>query len=106
MNKKYILVATLVVLGALIVSAFGWAAITRSKASASLTPAEIMALRWNAMARYYEAKSAQTGVYAADYSWASRRDVRERSNVTYQTSATAYGWSFRRDAKERFSGGY
>jgi len=29
MNKKYILVVMLVVIGALVVSAFGWAAITR-----------------------------------------------------------------------------
>jgi hypothetical protein len=69
MNKKMFAFVMMVVVGALVVSAFSWAAITRFNESqraltgdlASLNADEASAYRWDAIARFYNANNSQAG---------------------------------------------
>jgi cell division protein FtsL len=107
MNTKKFLIAALVLVVALVISAFAIVSFNGSQRAltgnlTSLNADQVSAYRRDARDRFNA--GYQKSATADD--WSFRRDARDRSNVTYQTSATAYGWSVRRDARDRFNGGY
>ena len=110
MNKKFMLIVVFVVIGALIVSAFSWAAITRFNESqraladdlTSLDAAEASAYRYTAMAKFYAMASDLTSLDADEvsvYRWnaiakfyESHRALTGDLTPLNAVDASAYRW--------------
>jgi hypothetical protein len=66
MNTRTFLIGTFVLIVVLSISAFSWAAITKSQGSqpvdlTSRDAADVSAYRWNAIARFYTAQNESQG---------------------------------------------